>query len=80
VGRSFEVASAADNAVQVLAGLDDTDNELPWRAAILRIGLAHGEVLTERLPVTWKGYLELGGDGALGCARIAFGREAPAEE
>ena len=79
VGRGFELAAAADDTIEVLAGLEDPHEKLPRGRAVLRIELAHGEVGTKRLAVVGKRHLELGWDRALVRARVALWREAPAE-
>ena len=62
------------------AVVEHLHEQLPRRCAVLRIALAHREVRAQRLTVVRENDREIGRDRSFFRARVALGREAPAED
>ena len=67
------------SGVEGLADVEQTDQELPIRRAILRVALADGEIGAQDLAVVRQRHLELRRDRLPVHAGIALRGEAPAE-
>ena len=79
VGRHLQAAGTAGNAVEVLAGLDDLDDELPRGRVSPGVALAYRKVGTQHLPAFLQWRLQLRRDRVLGSSGVALRREVPAE-
>ena len=79
VGRHLQAAGAASHTVEVPAGLDHLDQELPRRRVLARVGLPHGEVGTQQLPALLQRRLQLRRNRDVVGPRVALRREVPAE-
>ena len=79
VGRQLGAAGAAGDAVEVVAGLDHPDQELPPRPVVARVALAHREVGSQDVPALLQRRLQLGRNRAVVGRRVALRRETPAE-
>ncbi len=80
VGRGFEMALAANDAIGIFPRIEHLDEKLPGRGAVSGVALAHREVGPQRLAPVGKRRLQVGGDRALGCAGVELRIEAPFED
>ena len=79
VGRHLQTASAAVDAVEVVAGLDHFGQELPPRPAVAGVALTHREVRAQHFPALLHRRLQLARNRAVVGSRVALRREAPVE-
>ncbi len=79
VGRGFEPAGAGGHAIEALAGVERLNQQLPSRAAVVRVSLLDREVGAQRLAVVGQVKAQLFRHRGA-AAGVAVGGEVPAED
>ena len=79
VGRGFEPAGAGGHAIEILAGLKGLNQQLPGRAAVVRVSLADREAGAQGLAVVGKVKAKVLRHRGGAAAGVAPGREVPVE-
>ena len=80
LGRCLQSAGTGRRLVEVLSGGEHLHEQLPRRCAIPRVPFTDCEVRVQRLVVVRENDRQIGRDGSFCRARVAPGREAPAED
>ena len=79
MSRGFEVPIPALGRIEVLAGIEHADQELPGHVARSCVELPDREIRSKRRPVVGQRHLEVGGDRAFLAAHVAVGGEVPTQ-